>query len=75
MVIVIVWVAWRNGGGTSRGDTIQAAITSVTTDCDDLACASGKVVRQYRCEFRAPGTPWPDAPAPVDRLAGYYTVD
>jgi hypothetical protein len=75
VVIVIVWVTWRNGGGTGPGDTIQAAITLVTTDRDDLACASDKAVGQYRCEFRAPGTPRPDAPAPVDRLAGYYTVD
>ncbi len=29
----------------------------------------------YRCEFRAPGTPWPDAFAPVDKLAPYFTLD
>jgi len=71
VVTIIVWAALgRGGGGTAR-----AEITLVTTDRDDLACASDKAVGRYRCEFKAPGTPWPDAPAPADRLAGYFTVD
>ena len=70
-VLLIVWMAWGRGSG----GTVLGAITLVTSDRDDLACASDKAVGRYRCEFRAPGTPWPDAPAPADRLAGYYTVD
>ncbi|HSS40081.1 MAG TPA: hypothetical protein VLT58_15040 [Polyangia bacterium] len=75
VAIFIVWTTWGRGGGAGRGGTIQADITLVTSDRDDLACASEKAVGSYRCEFRAPGTPWPDAFAPVDRLAPYYTVD
>ena len=75
VAILIVWGVWGRGGAPGRGGTIAAAITLVTTDHDDLACASDKAVGQYRCEFRAPGTPWPNAPAPADRLAGYYTVE
>lgn len=71
----LVWTTWGRGAGTGRGGTVQAEITLVTSDHDDLACASDKAVGQYRCEFRAPGTPWPDAVARIDRLAGYYTLD
>ncbi len=71
----IAWTTWGRGGGSGRGGTVAAEITLVTTDRDDLACASDKAVGRYRCEFRAPGTPWPDAVAAGDRLAAYYTVD
>ena len=75
VVVFIVWTTWGRGSGTGRGSTVQAEITLVTSDRDDLACASDKAVGSYRCEFRAPGTPWPDAFAPVDKLAGYFTLD
>ncbi len=74
VVTIIVW-AVVGRGGSGRGGTVRAEITLVTTDRDDLACASDKSVGQYRCEFRAPGSPWPNAPAAADRLAGYFTVD
>jgi len=75
VAILIVWAVWGRAGAPGRGATIPAAITLVTTDHDDLACASDKAVGPYQCEFRAPGTPWPNPPSPADRLAGYYTVD
>ncbi|MES1207797.1 MAG: hypothetical protein ABUS79_17825, partial [Pseudomonadota bacterium] len=75
MAAFLVWTTWGRGAGTGRGGMVQAEITLVTSDHDDLACASDKAVGQYRCEFRAPGTPWPDAVARIDRLAGYYTLD
>ena len=68
-VVLAVW-AWR---GHRAG--IAASITLVTTDRDDLACASDQRFGRYRCEFRSPGVPWPDPPAPADRLVGYYTVE
>jgi hypothetical protein len=74
---VIALAVWsfrgRHSGGTSSGN--DTSINLVTTDRDDLACASDKTFGRYRCEFRAPGVPWPDPPAPADRLAGYYTMD
>lgn len=77
LALALIWVFWGRGGGGSekKGATIPAAITLVTTDRDDLACATDKSVGKYRCEFRAPGTAWPDPPAPADRLAGYYTIE
>jgi len=68
-VVLAVWGLRGQRGG------IPASITLVTTDRDDLACASEQRFGRYRCEFRAPGVPWPDPPAPADRLVGYYTVE
>jgi hypothetical protein len=68
VVAVALW-GWRSRGGHG----VAASITLVTSDHDDLACASEQAFGRYRCEFRAPGVPWPDPPAPADRLVGYYT--
>jgi hypothetical protein len=73
--IVVVILLWSWLGRSGHGGT-EVSINLVTTDRDDLACASDKTVGgHYRCEFKAPGVPWPDPPAPADRLAAYYTVD
>jgi hypothetical protein len=72
-VILIVW-AWRSHSA-SKSATVAASITLVTTDRDDLACASERTFGKYRCEFKAPGVAWPDPPTPENRLAGYYTVE
>jgi hypothetical protein len=72
-VIVLAFWSWR---GRSAGHAAsEASINLVTSDHDDLACASEQTFGRYRCEFKAPGVPWPDPPAPADRLAGYYTVE
>jgi hypothetical protein len=68
-VALALW-GWRGRGG---GHVVPASLTLVTSDHDDLACASEQAFGRYRCEFRAPGVPWPDPPAPADRLVGYYT--
>jgi hypothetical protein len=67
--VVLAFWGWRGHGA------IDASITLVTTDRDDLACASEQRFGRYRCEFRAPGVAWPDPPAPADRLVGYFTVE
>ncbi|HEY6477248.1 MAG TPA: hypothetical protein VI456_11755 [Polyangia bacterium] len=78
-VAVIALAVWsfrgHSSGGPGPGSVDGTAINLVTTDRDDLACASDKSFGKYRCEFKAPGVPWPDPPAPADRLAGYYTMD
>lgn len=73
VVGLVVW-NWR-GRVLGPGSTIDASISLVTSDRDDLACASDRTFGRYRCEFRAPGVRWPDPPAPADRLAAYYTTD
>lgn len=70
---VALW-SWR-GRVAGPGTTIDAEISLVTTDRDDLACASDAVVRGHRCAFRAPGKPWSPAPRGADLLAPYYTTD
>jgi hypothetical protein len=80
MVVGVSFVAglalwsWR-GRVPGRGATIHAAINLVSTDRDDLACASDQSFGRRRCEFRAPRIRWPDPPAPADRLAAYFTLD
>jgi hypothetical protein len=69
VVAVALW-SWRD-----RHGAIDGTITLVTSDHDDLACASEQAFGRYRCEFRAPGVPWPDPPAAADRLVPYYTVE
>lgn len=71
IAVVVLAISGLRG---HRG-SIPASITLVSTDRDDLACASEQRFGRYRCEFRAPGVVWPDPPAPADRLVGYYTVD
>ncbi len=71
-VVVVGLVVW---GWRHQSRAVDASITLVTSDRDDLACASEQSFGRYRCEFRAPGVAWPDPPAPADRLAPYYTVD
>jgi hypothetical protein len=73
---LIAWKLWDwRGSVTKPGKTATAPITLVTSDRDDLACAFGGKVGKYRCEFDANAKPWPDPPAPADRLAPYYTTE
>jgi hypothetical protein len=71
VVVAIALWSWRGRSGHG----VDGSISLVTSDHDDLACASEQAFGRYRCEFRAPGVPWPDPPAPADRLAGYYTTE
>ena len=57
VVALAIW-SWRRS--TDHGSSVDASINLVTTDRDDLACASERTFGRYRCEFRAPGIPWPD---------------
>jgi hypothetical protein len=74
-LVVVGLVLWSWLGRQSSHGGPDTSITLVTSDHDDLACASEQSFGRYRCEFRAPGVPWPTPPAPADRLVGYYTVD
>jgi hypothetical protein len=74
VVVAIALASWR-GRIPGRGATLDASISLVTTDRDDLACASPDAFGPYRCGFRAPGKAWPEPPPRADLLAAYYTVN
>lgn len=72
---IVAGSLWSWHGKTAGQKTVDAPITLVTSDREDLACALGKAVGQYKCEFRAAGQPWPEAPAAKDKLAPYFTTN
>jgi hypothetical protein len=72
---IVAGSLWSWRGKTAAQKNVDAPITLVTADREDLACALGKAVGQYKCEFRAVGQPWPEAPSPKDKLAPYFTTD
>ena len=74
VVLGIALWSWR-GHVPGRGSTLEATVSLVTTDRDNLACASAQALGPYRCGLRAPGSPWPTPPARADLLAAYYTVN
>ena len=73
LVGLALW-SWR-GRVPGPGSTIAASISLVTSDQEDLACASDRSFGRYRCEFRAPGERWPAPPAPAEQMAAYYTTE
>lgn len=66
---------FRARGSYGRGTELDVPITLVTSDREDLGCASSARFGRYRCEFRKGGDTWSDPPAPADRLAPYYSED
>jgi len=72
---IVAGSLWSWRGKTAAQKTVEAPITLITSDREDLACAMGKAVGQYKCQFRAAGQPWPEAPAAKDKLAPYFTTD
>jgi hypothetical protein len=55
------------------GLDVDAPITLITSDRDDLSCASSRAFGSYRCEFAAPNEPAAPVPAAADRLAPYLS--
>ena len=74
---LIAWKLWDwRGSVTGPGKTTTAPITLVSADRDDLACAfGGTIAGKYRCEFDANAKPWPNPPAPGERLSPYFTTE
>jgi len=72
---IVAGSLWSWRGKTAAQKTVDAPITLITSDREDLACALGKAVGQYKCQFRAAGQPWPEAPSDKDKLAPYFTTD
>lgn len=73
---IIAWPVWNyRGERHRRGDVVDAPISLVTSDRNQLSCASRKVFGTYRCAIRAPGHAWPKPPAVAEQLAPYNTTD
>ena len=73
---VIAWQLWDwRGNVTGPGKAVDAPITLITADREDLACAMDHAVGKYRCEVPAPGKTWPQPPAATEKLMPYFTTD
>lgn len=75
IAVVVAGSLWSWRGNLTGPKDTDAPITLITSDREDLACALDRAVGHYKCEFRAPGQAWPDAPAVKDRLAPFFTTD
>ena len=79
MVVVAMgaaWPLWSWRGHMDRaGMVVDAPITLITSDRENLSCALDRSVGRHRCRFRAPGKPWPEPAPPSDLLAPYVTVE
>jgi hypothetical protein len=74
--IVVVWQLWDwRSNVTGPGKAVDAPITLITADRDDLACAMDRTVGKYRCEVPAPGKTWPQPPSTTEKLMPYFTTD
>lgn len=73
---VVAWQLWSWRGNVSGpGKPVDAPITLITADRDDLACAMDRTIGKYRCEVPAPGKTWPQPPSNAERLMPYFTTD
>jgi len=75
IAVIVAGSLWSWRGKNAAQKTVEAPITLITSDREDLACALGKAIGHYKCQFRAAGQPWPEAPAEKDKLAPYFTTD
>ena len=75
IAVIVAGSLWSWRGKNAAQKTGEAPITLITSDREDLACALGKAIGHYKCQFRAAGQPWPEAPAEKDKLAPYFTTD
>jgi hypothetical protein len=79
LIVVGAVIAWQlfqwRGNVSGPGKPVDAPITLITADRDDLACAMEKAVGKYRCEVPAPGKTWPQPPSNAEKLMPYFTTD
>jgi hypothetical protein len=76
VAVAVAWPLWNWRGRVNQvGLVVEAPITLVTSDRENLSCALDDVVGRLRCRFRAPGRPWPDDLPPSELLAPYVTLD
>jgi hypothetical protein len=79
VVVAAVAVAWPlfnwRGKINRPGAVVDAPITLITSDRENLACALPRSIGHFRCAFRTPQERWRDPPGREDLLAPYLTPD
>ena len=58
-----------------KGTELDGDITLITSDRQDVACASDRTVGGAHCAFKADGSPWPGAGDERETLQPFMTVD
>jgi hypothetical protein len=72
----LAWPLWSWRGKVDQaGLVVDASITLITSDRENLSCALERDVGPYRCGFRAPDRPWPGETSRHDLLAPYVAVE
>jgi len=70
------WLLFSLRGHLPRAnDVVEAPITLITSDREDLGCAADRAFGRYRCEYQAADRRWPAPPTAAEQLAAYYTED
>jgi hypothetical protein len=73
---LLAWPIWSFRGAVHEpGEVVDASLTLITSDHDQLSCALQASFGKYRCEFPSPKHAWPDPPTPEEQLVPYYSVD
>ncbi len=72
-VLVAIPIWNFRGKSNQAGTIIDARLTLVTSDHDELSCASEQSYSGYRCGLRGPDDPWPTPPKPSEELVQYLS--
>jgi hypothetical protein len=76
VAVGVAWPLWNWRGHVDRpGAVVDAPITLLVSDRENLSCALDRFVGSFRCRFRAPGKPWPESLPTRDILAPYVTAE
>ncbi len=76
IAVGVAWPLWTWRGHVDRvGMIVDAPITLITSDRENLSCALDRFVGSFRCRFRTPGKPWSGSLPKGDLLAPYVTAD
>lgn len=76
LAALLAWPIWTWRGKWDReGAVVDADITLITSDRDDLACAMPRAVKGLRCELESADRAWVAQPSRAEMLAPYFTTD
>ena len=76
IAVGVAWPLWNWRGNVDRaGVVVDAPITLLVSDRENLSCALDRLVGPFRCRFRAPGKAWSGSVPTRDLLAPYVTAE